>query len=48
MELFLVAGKGHETTQVYKNKILNFSDKKIIKKINYKKFIIIIKIIIKF
>ena len=33
----LVAGKGHETTQVYKKKVLNFSDKKIIKKINTKK-----------
>jgi murE/murF fusion protein len=36
--IILVAGKGHETTQVYKNKIFNFSDKKIIKKINLKKF----------
>ncbi len=32
-ELLLVAGKGHETTQNYGNKITNFSDKKIIKKI---------------
>ncbi|MDC0449769.1 UDP-N-acetylmuramoyl-L-alanyl-D-glutamate--2,6-diaminopimelate ligase [Pelagibacteraceae bacterium] len=33
----LVAGKGHEMTQVYKKKVLNFSDEKIIKKINIKK-----------
>ena len=32
--IILVAGKGHETTQMYKKKILNFSDKEIIKKIN--------------
>ena len=31
--IILIAGKGHEITQVYKNKVLNFSDKKIIKKI---------------
>jgi len=30
-EILLVAGKGHETTQNYGNKIVNFSDKKIIK-----------------
>ena len=30
-EILLVAGKGHETTQDYGNKIVNFSDKKIIK-----------------
>jgi MurE/MurF fusion protein len=35
--IVLIAGKGHETTQVYKSKVLNFSDKKIIKKINTKK-----------
>ena len=35
--IILIAGKGHETTQVYKNKVLNFSDKKIIKKINTRK-----------
>jgi len=35
--VIITAGKGHETTQVYKNKVLNFSDKKIIKKINMKK-----------
>jgi len=33
-EIILVAGKGHEEKQIYKNKILNISDKKIIKKIN--------------
>ena len=31
--IILVAGKGHEEQQIYKNKILNISDKKIIKKI---------------
>tara|TARA_B100000886_G_scaffold297768_1_gene225612 strand:- start:1409 stop:4168 length:2760 start_codon:yes stop_codon:yes gene_type:complete len=30
-ELILVAGKGHEDKQIYKNKIVNISDKKIIK-----------------
>ena len=35
--IVLIAGKGHETTQTYKNKILNFSDKEIIKKININK-----------
>jgi len=30
-ELILVAGKGHEDQQIYKNKIINISDKKIIK-----------------
>ena len=34
--IVLVAGKGHETIQIYKNKKLNFSDKAIIKKINIK------------
>ena len=32
-EILLVAGKGHETTQDYGNKIINFSDKKVIKEI---------------
>ena len=32
-EILLVAGKGHENTQDYGNKILKFSDKKFIKKI---------------
>jgi len=36
-EVLLVAGKGHEETQDYGNKIINFSDKKLIKKIIYKK-----------
>ena len=31
----MIAGKGHEEQQIYKNKILNISDKKIVKK--YKK-----------
>jgi murE/murF fusion protein len=35
-ETILVAGKGHEEKQVYKNRILKISDKKIIKKINFK------------
>ena len=34
--VILIAGKGHEITQVYKNKILNISDKKIIKNTNEK------------
>ena len=36
-EVLLVAGKGHEETQDYGNKIINFSDKKIIREIIYKK-----------
>ena len=36
-EILLVAGKGHEETQDYGNRIINFSDKKIIKKIINKK-----------
>ena len=36
-EILLVAGKGHEKTQDYGNKIINFSDKKIIKEIIRKK-----------
>ena len=35
-EIILVAGKGHEEQQIYKNKILNISDKKIIKKLKVK------------
>ena len=35
--IILVAGKGHETTQIYKNKTFNISDRKIIKKIKCKK-----------
>ena len=31
-EILLVSGKGHEETQNYGNKIINFSDKKLIKK----------------
>ena len=39
-ELILVAGKGHEDQQIYKNKTINISDKAIIKnlKINKKKY----------
>jgi len=36
-EVLLVAGKGHEKTQDYGNKIINFSDKKVIKEIVAKK-----------
>ena len=36
-EILLVAGKGHEETQNYGNKIINFSDKKLIKKIIQKR-----------
>ena len=36
-EVLLVAGKGHEETQDYGNRIINFSDKKLIKKIIYKR-----------
>ena len=38
-EIILVAGKGHEVEQIYKNKIISVSDKKIIKslKVGYKK-----------
>jgi MurE/MurF fusion protein len=36
--IVLIAGKGHETTQIFRNKILNFSDKVKIKKIKTYKF----------
>ena len=36
-EILLVAGKGHEETQDFGNKIINFSDKKLIKEIIHKK-----------
>ena len=32
-EIILIAGKGHEEKQIYKNKINIFSDKKIVKKL---------------
>ena len=35
--IILIAGKGHETTQIYGKKIINISDKEIIKNINLKK-----------
>ena len=35
--IILIAGKGHETTQTYVNKIFNISDKEIVKNINEKK-----------
>ena len=36
-ETILIAGKGHENQQIYKNKIFNISDKKIVKNIKIKK-----------
>ena len=36
-EIILIAGKGHEKKQIYKNKIINISDKEIVKKIKYTK-----------
>ena len=39
-EIILIAGKGHEENQVYQKKILNISDKKIVKKIRIKHKII--------
>ncbi len=39
-EIILVAGKGHEEQQIYKNKINYISDKKIIKKLRIKKRIL--------
>ncbi len=36
-EVILVAGKGHEEHQIYKNKLLKISDKKIIKSLKIKK-----------
>ena len=35
-EIVLIAGKGHEDKQIYKNKILHISDKKIVKNIKLK------------
>ena len=35
-EVILIAGKGHEVEQIYKNKIISISDKKIIKKLKVK------------
>ena len=39
-EIVLVAGKGHEEQQIYKHKIVNISDKTIIKKLKIKTKII--------
>ena len=36
-DIILVAGKGHESKQIYKNKVIFISDKKIIQNINIKK-----------
>ena len=35
-EIILIAGKGHEVEQIYKEKIISISDKKIVKKIKFK------------
>ncbi len=35
-EIILIAGKGHEKKQIYKNRILNISDKEIVNKIRIK------------
>ena len=35
-EIILVTGKGHETEQIYNNKVLKISDKSIIKKFKIK------------
>ena len=35
-EIILIAGKGHETKQIYKKRTLNISDKQIVKKLNFK------------
>jgi len=39
-QILLVAGKGHETNQDYGKKIIKFSDKKVIKQIIKKKFLV--------
>ncbi len=35
-EIILIAGKGHEEQQIYKNKVLRISDKRIVKKLKLK------------
>ncbi len=35
-DVVLIAGKGHEDKQIYKNKIINISDKQIVKNLNLK------------
>ena len=35
-EIVLIAGKGHENKQIYKNKIIKTSDKQIVKKLKLK------------
>ncbi len=39
-EIILIAGKGHEEYQIFKNKILKISDKKIVKRLNIRSKII--------
>ena len=46
-EVILVAGKGHEIEQIYKNRIIKISDKKIINNLKIKKPQIKIKILSK-
>ena len=36
-EIILIAGKGHEEKQIYKNRIIKISDKKIVKQLKVKK-----------
>ena len=36
-DIILIAGKGHETEQIYKNKTIKISDKEIVRKIKIKK-----------
>ena len=35
-EIILVAGKGHETKQIYKNRVIKITDKQIIRKLKFK------------
>ena len=35
-DVILIAGKGHETEQIYKNRVIKISDKQIIKRLNSK------------
>ena len=35
-DVILIAGKGHESEQIYKNRVIKISDKQIIKRLNSK------------
>ena len=35
-EIILIAGKGHEAEQIYKNKIISISDKQIVKRMKFR------------